>query len=729
MSMVSLRVYLIRLKTTLVYKTLINNLFLLVIGIVLAFLSFNHYLFLVALAVYLYYLYTNNIILFRFCSLVLILIFTHYYYLVNYTPNPTSKISSFEGQIIDLDYYSDYTKILVKSSKGKVIVYSNNGQYCIGDIISLEGTPKEITTERVFKGFNYYKYLKAKKIIGVISATKIIKIGNRFHIGILKQKIYAYLSKNFSRESYIFLRGMLLGDTILFDEDFKMAISDGGIMHLFAISGLHIQLFIALLEKLLGKLKVNLTLKQSVIFLFLQFYIIITSYSPSVLRASLMYILAIINKKYKLRLSSLDIVSFVFIFLLIINPFYIQDYGFILSFSVSFIIIVTSPLLKEYSPFKQNLILSLVIQVFSLPIVVKLNNSVNVFSPFINVIFIFIISSIILPLSISILFMPYFDKIFIFFIVLFKELTIVTNEIFLLNINFPIFSPLQIIILFLIVFYLVKNFYRKNIRFILLTLLFMFFLGVSNTLLFDPYGQIYFLDLSNGESIIIKSPFNQCNVVIDTGDGTNNEVSKFLKNHGFKKIDYLVLTHNHYDHNGEALSIINNFLVKNIVVSFYDESFVTKQNKVIRVREGDELRCSKYLFEVLNPSQDTGNENDNSIVLYTRINQKNFLFLGDVTQKTEERIIQKYNIKVDVLKVAHHGSSTSTSPIFIDALRPQHAIIMNGRVEKFGFPHQETLETLRKYQVKVYSTKEYYSIKYEYFFKNEGIFYSIDQRI
>ncbi len=95
-------------------------------------------------------------------------------------------------------------------------------------------------------------------------------------------------------------------------------------------------------------------------------------------------------------------------------------------------------------------------------------------------------------------------------------------------------------------------------------------------------------------------------------------------------------------------------------------------------------------FNILHPDKSYKDENDNSIIIHTKIGKHYFLFLGDATKETENKLINQ-NIKVDCIKISHHGSSTSTSPKMIEALKPKYAIIMAGRVKKFGFPNKKQL--------------------------------------
>jgi len=179
----------------------------------------------------------------------------------------------------------------------------------------------------------------------------------------------------------------------------------------------------------------------------------------------------------------------------------------------------------------------------------------------------------------------------------------------------------------------------------------------------------------------------------------------------------LILTHNHSDHNGNANLVLQNIKVKNLVISVYDNSLITKNVNIpkgvnlIKVKRGDELKCGKMSFKILNPDENYLNINDLSIVLYTKIGPLNFLFLGDVSKNIEEKLVN-LNLQVDVLKIAHHGSVTSTAKSFIANVKPKYAIIMIGN-KKYSFPSIETINTLNEYNVKIYRTDYHYSIYYQ----------------
>ena len=167
------------------------------------------------------------------------------------------------------------------------------------------------------------------------AASEVEILGKKFNLGVIKYYFRSYLENTFSDDAIIFLKAMVIGDLDDIDEQFRDAIMNNGILHLFAVSGLHIVLFIGLIEKVLK----FFNLKQNKIDLinssFLILYLILTSFAPSVIRASFMYYISLINKKVKLGLSTLDIISLIFIILILYNPLYYYNLDLIFLYIIS----------------------------------------------------------------------------------------------------------------------------------------------------------------------------------------------------------------------------------------------------------------------------------------------------------------------------------------------------------------------------------------------------------
>ena len=173
-----------------------------------------------------------------------------------------------------------------------------------------------------------------------------------------------------------------------------------------------------------------------------------------------------------------------------------------------------------------------------------------------------------------------------------------------------------------------------------------------------------------------------------------------------------------FDHMGEAINLVNNFKVEKVIFNCGEYNDLEKE--LIKVLEKkkipyynciNELNINDNKLYFLN-NKDYGNENDNSSVIYTELDNYKFLFMGDVGVEVEEDIIEKYNLKdIDVLKVGHHGSKTSSSKNFINEINPNYSIISVGENNRYGHPNDSVLNNLD--DSKIYRTDEDGSIMFK----------------
>ena len=224
--------------------------------------------------------------------------------------------------------------------------------------------------------------------------------------------------------------------------------------------------------------------------------------------------------------------------------------------------------------------------------------------------------------------------------------------------------------------------------------------------------------LGNGDCTVIKTPTGKT-IVIDTGE-QENVIIEYLLDRGIRKIDYLMISHFDTDHCGKTNEILEKLKVSNIIISKQAESSIefekimqrVKDKKVntIQVQAGDRLQVDKDVyFYILWPQNDeiTTDMNNNSIVAKMYYNDFSMLFTGDIEEEAEQRIVKKYDDKIlksTVLKVAHHGSNTSSTEILIKKIKSKIALIGVGENNKFGHPNDEVLEILKSYGNKIYRT-------------------------
>ena len=640
-----------------------------------------------------------------FFSVVLVLILT--YIRINKFKYNYKEVNNVEGIVIDINYYDNKVSFIVKG-KEKVLVndYNSNTKINLGDKVYIEGKSRLPNVNTNFNLFNYRKYLMSKKIFYTfdLEEIQITKNDNLFYK--IKNSLIAKLDS--INNNYLYT--LILADNKINDEIY-LSYQINGISHLFAVSGMHISLITGVLFLLLNKVIKNKKITSLFISSFLIFYIFLTGFSASVIRSSFMFIGISIFKIFNLKVDSIYIISVIFIILLLVNPFYLYDIGFIYSFSISISLILLTNYINSYSNYFSKLfIISLISFLVSIPITVNQNFEINLLSPFINMFFVPFVSFIFFPIAIISMIIPSLLPVFNILIFILEKssifFTLFKIELVIPHLNFII----------IIMYYLLVYLFFKTKEKYYLVMIFVFLLLCSNYKYFDNTYKITMIDVGQGDSILIEFPHNKENIMIDTGGNYNYDLSKnviipFLKSKGIKKLSNLIITHGDFDHMGSSINLIDNFKVESVV--FNKGPCNELENTLIKVLEEKnikytsklkELRLGSIIFYFLN-TKVYDNENDNSSVIYVTFNNEKFLFMGDASVEVEKDLIEKYNLQnIDVLKVGHHGSKTSSSKEFIDEINPKYSFISVGKNNFYGHPNKEVLDNLKS--SKIYRTDQ-----------------------
>lgn len=588
----------------------------------------------------------------------------------------------------------------------------------LGITIKLLGQLSKPPNNTIPNAFNYKKYLHSKKINYTLAVEKYQVINNKTStLYTLKNFLISHINKY---KSSNYLLTFIIGNKDQISDEVMGHYQSLGVSHIFAISGMHVSMLSGIILFILKKIKLKDTLCYIIVIVIMLFYLFITNYQASILRTVGLFILSCFNREFDLNISIKNILILDIAILLFLNPSFLIDIGFLYSCIVSYSLITYSRLIKG-NYIAKTLKVSLIAFLFSLPITIVTNYEFNVLSVIDNLFVVPIVSALLYPLSLLTIIFPFLDEVLFVLINLFEN---ISKYLPMLNIIIPKFHPV-FIILYYILLLLFFNTYQK--KFIIMIILMFFCIKYVNYS--DPSMTVYYLDVGQGDSVIIKYK-NKC-VMIDTG-GTlsykkenwqkkkaynlTDNTLKFLKSIGIYDIDYLILTHGDFDHLGESSNIVNNYKVRNVL--FNKGEYNSLENKLIYTLNNKNI---KYYNDVANINIDAyslqlldtqlyDNENDNSIVLYLKYYNWQFLFMGDAGKEREEAIIAKYNINnIDFLKVGHHGSNTSSSKTFISKINPRYSIISVGKNNRYKHPNDQVIKTLSNSQI--YRTDEAGSIK------------------
>ncbi len=533
------------------------------------------------------------------------------------------------------------------------------------------------------------------------------------------------------------------GSTDDMSSEIKARARDLGISHLYAISGTHVSILIALFYMFTKRLPIPIYVIESLLLLFLPLFLIFVNASPSAQRAVLMTMLILILSKY-FHFTSIQALACVYIFMSFLNIQYHHHLGFIYSFLISSVLILMKDLLNKYQ-FVYSLILASVISIVAvLPINYLQFNEIQWQGIISNIIFIPLYSFVIIPFSfiVGLCALIYPSLLF-----LFKPLSMIifTIQNFILKglqpltqYHFPIadFGEVGFLMITIVTFILL--YFLSNEKYLLFFLTAVSFLFIATHLHPNYPNQMTILDVGQGDAIFFQNK-NGKTLLIDTGglaehgsmkkqnyNITEKSTYPLFKKRGIHHVDYLIITHDHNDHLGELAHISKYIKIKNIIINpshFNQEKLQWIQNiaksqhtKLLSYKDISFIDLGAFKFTLLDTNiENSADPNEHSIITLASIDQTHILLMGDATEKNELKLLANYRLpKIQILKVGHHGSQTSSSTSFINEMRPQIALISAGRNNVYHLPHPTTIQKLRAIHAKVYNTADNHHINIEF---------------
>ena len=674
-------------------------------------------------------LYDSLYLILLLFSIIYIVVYINLYkneskYSTNCTKfNLKIKDYKIDGDKLSIDFFDEVIGVYYF----KNILEKESFNYSINDELSIAGSLKVPSNNTIPNTFNYKKYLQHNKKNYILNIDSI-KLKRKNNNILYKIKNYIINRIN-SIDTNGYLYAFILGKTNYLNNDIYNNYRINGITHLFALSGLHVSVFSSILLYIFNKIKLSENASYLITIIFLITFSFVASFTPSILRATLFFILSSINKIYYFYIKPKNILYLVFMIMIFINPFYIYNTGFLLSFIITYFILLYNENHQINNKLISILKISILSMLSSFPIVINMSYEINIVGFFNNLFFIPFVSYIVFPLTILCTIFNKLTLILNFFINIMESISMISSSI--LNITL-IFSKLSIIEIIVYYIFLISIIKYKNKTFYVCFLIYMIIIYFYPE--FDKNTYIYYLDVGQGDSALIVNG-NHNSILIDTGgkvtyekeewkmrnneyNNMNSSLIPFFKSLGLTKINYFIITHGDFDHMGEAINLVNNFKVEKVI--FNCGPYNDLEKELIKVLDEKKIKyysCIKELNIDKNKlyflqTKEYDNENDNSNVIYTELYGYKFLFMGDASVTTEKEILSKYNLPdIDVLKVGHHGSKTSSSKEFTNEINPKYSIISVGKNNRYGHPNKEVLDNLNN--SKIYRTDQDGSIKFK----------------
>ena len=611
----------------------------------------------------------------------------------------------------------DQEKItLVIKGKEKILAYYDNPKLSkieAGYKVRITGKINSIDETTTKNIFSYKKYLERQNIFYTFTINKIKVISTKTSIF---YKIKNAITRRIERIplSSQYLKTFLLGDKSYLKKEVVNSYQEIGISHLFALSGMHVSVLAGIIMYLLKQLG----LEENKVYLIssgsLLLFLFIVGFKHSIFRAVLFFILFGVNKLYYLYIKPYQLFIVILGITLLVDPNSIFNQAFLYSFSISLGLLL---FIDKMKTIKKRILLimytSLISFIISLPITLYYFHQINLLSIIYNIFYIPLITFIVFPLVLITFIFPLFDGLLYIFLNILEKSAYYLNTIELSKILF-FKGPFIIYVIYVIMVIICLYGLYKNKKLLVIPLIILLIMHYSYPKVIKN-SFVTFLDVGQGDSSLIY--FNNKVTLIDTGGKlfddkhniSNNITIPYLKSLGKNKIETLIITHGDADHMGEAINLVNNIKIEKVIFNCGRYNYLEKE--LIRVLNRKKIKyysCIKELNIDNNKlyflqTKDYSNENDTSNVIYTELDGYKFMLMGDASVTTEKEILSKYNLPdIDVLKVGHHGSNTSSSKEFINAIKPKNSIISVGMKNRYGHPNKEVLENLK--ESKIYRT-------------------------
>ncbi len=636
--------------------------------------------------------------------------------------------------------------------EGKVLLIIPKGPpfFNYGDRLRFAGRLKKPARSRNPGEFDYREYLAAQDIFATMSVTKfqqIVKIstGNGnwfFRSAVVPTKVYLdeFITNNLPQDEAALLRGLLIGERGEISKEIRDNFSKLGVIHILAVSGLHVGFIVVAFMTLAGVLRCPYRTRVVLTILLLIFYAYLTNLKPSVLRAATMVSFLLLGTVVERKTVFYNSVTLAAFLILLFRPLDLFQAGFQLSFAAVLAIVYLYPRLRLLFPIKNIyaampawpllqypldlFVVSLAAFIGTLPLTALYFYRLPNLSLLANI-FVVPLSFVGLGCSMAGAFVNLVSSGLAEIYMATSWLTLhaiiklvefgssIPYAYFAVYWFDPIVSCLYCALLLLLFEWRNIGVRRGCIFSILLLGNVWLWRGNLN---YHQKMQVTFVDIGQGDSVLLHFPDGR-KALIDGGkrslyfDAGSSIVAPYLRRHGVQKIDVLILSHADSDHLGGFPYLLRHFEIGEVwdngqkkETKLFKEYHHLIDSLNIRhrfLKTGDVIRdFEPAVLYILHPTDnfiaDAGHSaNDASLSLKLSYGQTDFLFLGDI-EKNGEALVSRFGplLKSEVLKVSHHGSRTSSTSRFLKYASPELAVISVGERNNFGHPTPEVLQRL-----------------------------------
>lgn len=680
-------------------------------------------------------------------------------YLSFYYPgSPLSfEAKELNGTVVDVPRHGYFTQFTLQTDSLRFNIQHHPLHHNIkaGQTLRVRGFFKPASKVRNPGEFNLEGFLKAKNLVGNFRSDSIEVLRPPGTIPGFINKIRAYflgqIENIFTPQASPIIKAMLLGSRGGIDPTHKKQFIESGMIHLLAISGMHVGVISLILVHFFTVLRFPPKLAMLISGLVLLVYIFITGSSISVCRSVIMFVGIIPTFLGERPTQTFNNLGLAGCLCLIFMPYQILSLGFKLSFAATFFLIYYAPLIRKIDVrvgFKNPIIkyvvstitVSLLLYLVTYPILANTLNQVAPWTLVTNIPALFLAGLLVLSACLSLMLYPLSSYL--------GELLGETTSLVSYLLSFVIktganlpgspqrvseLHPIYTFSLFCALL-IIPNLHR--IRFARMVL---FILGFTSSLYFASSGiyqslsqntDVHFVDVGQGDATLLTLPTDY-HILIDAGKGSvkggsgKRVLEPLMRHKGIQKLDLVIITHGDLDHYGGLLYLATHFPIEQVVYSGLSQenksfSLLRKilKEKQIPLRRafcGDTLYHYQQTFlEVKSPCfpQQFRGKNNNSLVTVLKAHQKTVLFPGDIEASAEKWLTKTLNKSVHILKVPHHGSKTSSTRELLSVLTPQIAIISSGWDNSYGFPHKPVLQNLNRHTALIYNTGTHGAIVY-----------------